>query len=100
MKIQTILSAAVLTAILSTAASAQVVLLPTVTIVLGDATARFVSISENIAIINGYVEITAEGVSGGTTGTTTLTALENNSIVGTNLIVSSQGSAAGTSSRH
>ncbi len=87
MKIQTILSAAVLSAIMSTAASAQTVLNSIdayVNQVSADAAANFTSFSANLTGIDGSVDISAIGSAGGsvTTATNDLSDADNSDIIG------------------
>ena len=87
MKIQTILSAAVLTAIMSTAVSAQTVLDSIdnyVDQVSDEAQANFTSFSANLTGINGSVDISSVGSAGGslTTATNALSDTDSSDIIG------------------
>ncbi len=95
MKIQTILSAAVLTAILSTAASAQTVLDSIdnyVNDVSAEAAANFTSFSANLQDINGSVNIASVGSAGGS-----VSDIRNNIVDEDHSVIIGELSAGGTS---
>ena len=95
MKIQTILSAAVLTAIMSTGASAQTVLQSIdnyVNDVSAEAAANFTSFSANLQDINGSVNIASSGTAGGS-----VSDIRNNIVDEDGSVIIGNLSAGGTS---